>query len=237
MAHHHVVKSTSAAATGESQGVERYLTAIGEQLHGPARARAAVTDELRAGLTDAIAAGRSQGMSAAEASNKAITQLGTPRIIAAAFAGELALRQIRKLLWLLLLTGPLVGIWWFLLFAAPSRNIQPATVVTAIPALPIVAAGAVTAIGVLATTGSLIRWLPESSPRRAALAVGLFGCAILAVDTTMLLILATRVLTGTAGSLSPIVASIAATASIARLPFAASVVLYGVRTHRRMLPK
>lgn len=237
MARHHVVKATPAGAELESQEVEHYLKTLGEQLHGPARARAAVIDEIRAGLDDAIAARTGHGMSAAEASDEAITQLGAPHVIAAAFAGELAIRQTRKILWLLLLTGPLVGIWWFLLLAAPSQNIQPSTVITAIPALPIIVVAAAIAVVVLATTGSLIRWLPESSPRQAALAAGLIGLVVLTVDATMLAILATRILTGTAGSLSPIIAAIAAVASIVRLPFAVSVISHSLRTHQRMLAR
>ncbi|QDZ15921.1 MULTISPECIES: permease prefix domain 1-containing protein [Humibacter] len=228
MARRTVVKSPAEAKL-ESQEVEHYLRTLGGQLRGPARARAAVIDEIRDGLDDAIAAGTSQGMSTAEASEEAIAQLGAPQLVAAAFAGELAIHQSRTILWRLLLTGPLVGIWWFLLLVVPSQHIQPATVISAIPALPVVAPAVMIATGVLATTGSLIRWLPESSPRQAALAASLIGLVTLAVDTTMLVILATRVLNGTAGSLSPIIAGIAAAASIGRFPFAGAAICHSVR--------
>ncbi len=42
---------------------------------------------------------------------------GSPTTVAAAFAGELATRLARRTLWMLPLTGSLVGIWRFLLFA------------------------------------------------------------------------------------------------------------------------
>lgn len=236
MAHRPVMKSTPTEADAESHVVQHYLRSIAKQLHGTARTTAAVIDEIRAGLDEAITARTAQGMSVREASEKAITGLGTPHLIAAAYAGELAIRQTRKTLWLLLLTGPFVGIWWFLLLAAQPGPLQPAIIIKAIPALPVVAAVVVVAAGVLATTGSLIRWLPESSPRQATLTAGLISLGILAVDTSMLAILATCILTGTAGSLSPTLAIIAATASVLRIPFAAAATWRCVRTWRRMPP-
>jgi hypothetical protein len=212
--------------------VERYLVALRQQLHGSSRARAAVIEEIHGGLDDAISATASHEVSARAAAEKAIIQLGTPREVAAAFAGELAIRQARKILWLLLLTGPLVGIWWFLLLAAPFRDIQPASVLAAIPALPVVAAAVALIVVILMTTGTLIRWLPESRPSLAVLAATIVGLVIVAVDSTMLAILATRILTGGAGTLSPTIAIIAAITSIVRLPFAAVAAWQGWRTQR-----
>lgn len=238
MVRRHAVIRAPAEAESGTQAVEHYLRVLGEQLHGPARARAAAIEEIRSGLDDAITARRTcHGTSAAVAAEAAITQLGAPQVVAAAFAGELAVRQTRKVLWVLLLTGPLVGIWWLLLLATQSGAIQPAIVLTAIPALPVVAAVIVIAAIVLATTGSLIRWLPESSPRQAALTAGLIGLGTLAVDTTMLVLLAARILTGTAESLSPTLAVIAATVSVVRIPFAGAVTWLCLRTCQRMAPR
>ncbi len=238
MVRRHDVIRAPAEAGPETQAVEHYLRVLGDQLHGPARARTAAIEEIRSGLDDAITAHRTRhGTSATVAAEAAITQLGAPQVVAAAFAGELAVGQTRKALWILLLTGPLVGIWWLLLLATQSGAIQPAIILTAIPALPVVAAAIVIAAIVLATTGSLIRWLPESSPRQAALTAGLIGLGILAVDTTMLAILAARILTGTAGSLSPTLAIIAATVSVIRIPFAAAVSGRCLRTYLRLPPR
>jgi hypothetical protein len=43
---------------------------------------------------------------------------------------------------------------------------------TALPVLPLIAVGIATAAGTFATTGRLIRWLPEASPHRALTASG-----------------------------------------------------------------
>jgi hypothetical protein len=52
-------------------------------------------------------------------------------------------------------------------------------VLAAIPVIPVIAIAIATAAGTLATTGRLIRWLPEASPQRAL--TGTIAVAVLAL--------------------------------------------------------
>ena len=52
---------------------------------------------------------------------------------------------------------------------APSRPLahRPNRILAAIPVIPLIIVAIATAVGTLATTGRLMRWLPETGPRRA----------------------------------------------------------------------
>ena len=68
------------------------------------------------------------------------------------------------------MTGPLVGVWWLLvLYPTPWRS-GVVALFAAIPVFPLIIAAIATAAGTFATTGRLMRWLPEASPRQALLA-------------------------------------------------------------------
>lgn len=194
------------------------MVSLGSHLSGSGRDRARVLDEIRSGLEEATDDFSSRGMPATAAAQAAVDDLGSPTTVAAAFSGELATRLARRTLWTLLLTGPLVGIWWFLLFAPAPWSPQLGILIAAIPVLPLIAAAIGTAIIAIGTTGSLIRWLPEATPKRALSAAIAVALACILGDLTMLAILALRSATGTAESFPAALAIIAITASAIRLP-------------------
>jgi hypothetical protein len=147
--------------------VDAYLDQVAAGLHGPRRQRKRILAELRDGLGEAIAGRRAGGMASDQAATAAVASFGDPGQVAHAFAGELATGSARRTVIGYVATGPLVGIWWLLLLHADPWRTGLAAFLAAVPVLPVVAVGVATAAGVVATTGRMIRWLPEASPRRA----------------------------------------------------------------------
>lgn len=199
------------------QVLDQYLVSLGSHLSGSRRDHARILDEIRSGLEEATEGRSSRGIAAEAAAQAAIDDLGSPTTIATAFAGELATRLARRTLWTLLFTGPLVGIWWFLLFAPAPWSLQLGILIAAIPVLPLIAAAIGTATIAIGTTGSLIRWLPETTPKRALSAAVAVALACILGDLTMLAILGFRGATGTAESFPPTLAIMAIAASAIRL--------------------
>jgi hypothetical protein len=215
------------AATGTgppaSAALESYLTELAARLHGPRRARAAVLAEIRDGLAEATAHNTAPGVSTAIAAATAVDQFGTPDAVANAFAGELATAYARHTIAAFILSGPLLGVWWLLLLGPRPWRFDLLTVAAAIPPLPMIAVAIATALVTFASTGQLIRWVPETIPTRAVTAVSTVAGCCLAGDLTMLSVLATRVTTAP-GPLSPALAATAATASLVRIAAAARAV-------------
>jgi hypothetical protein len=108
----------------------------------------------------------------------AIAQFGTPRSVADAFGGELATAYARRTIALFIATGPLVGIWWLLLLHPSPWRTGLIAFVAAIPVIPLIVIAISTAGATLATTGRLMRWLPETSPHRALTATIAALCLI-----------------------------------------------------------
>jgi hypothetical protein len=206
-----------------------YLDQVAGGLHGPRRRRARILAELRDGLGEAVTDRLAEGLPPHRAVTAAIAAFGTPGKVAAAFAGETATAYARRTLAGYLATGPLVGIWWLLLLH-PDWAAGPAALVTAIPVLPLVAAGLATAAGTLATTGRLMRWLPETGPRRALAATA--GVASLAAAGD-LLVIAIYLLSGLpAGT----IAAVATTASLLRIGCGPLVLVHANVLRRAMCP-
>lgn len=210
--------------------VEDYLAALAVRLIGPRSTRAAVLEELRGGLHDATSGYATGGASPEAAARSAVAEFGTPEEVATALAEELGTLQARRTVTTLLLTGPLVGLWWLLLLAPSPRWFTPTQVWDAIPALPLVALGTLTGLAVLATTGRLIRWLPASGPHGALAGAEVVALACMAGDLAVLAMLA-----ASPQPLSPALAGIAACASILRLACCAQV-LRRCRRSRRSFP-
>jgi len=171
---------------GQQAGVDAYLGEVGTRLHGPRRRRARILVELRDGLDQAVADQLAAGLPAERAVRVAIARFGAPTAVADAFAAELTIAYARQTLAWFVATGPLVGIWWLLLLhPAPWRHSLIA-LVAAIPVIPLVAAGLAAATTTFATTGRLIRWLPEASGRRAVGAVLAVAGLVITGDVTIL---------------------------------------------------
>jgi len=175
--------------TTEAQ-VSGYLTRVAAELPGPRRHRARILAELRDGLDHAVAAHTRTGLPSDQAVTAALDEFGSPHTVAEAFAPELAIAYARRTVAVFILTGPLVGIWWLLLLRPDPWRTGALALLLAIPVLPLIVAAALTAATTLATTGRLIRWLPETAPDRAILAVGTVAALVLLGDAGIIAVYA-----------------------------------------------
>jgi hypothetical protein len=163
-----------------------YLTDVAARLHGPRHRRARILAELHDGLDEAVADHARDGLAPEQATDAALDGFGTPAEVAAAFAGELAVAYARRTLAWFLVTGPLVGIWWLLLLQPQPWRTGVMALLAAIPVLPLIGVAVATAMGTFATTGRLMRWLPEATPRRALLGAAAVAALALTADTALI---------------------------------------------------
>jgi HAAS len=205
MAGHHV--STAPASTA----VDAYLDDVARRLRGPRRRRDQIIAELSDGLEHAIDHHAAGGLPNHAAVQAAIAEFGTPQQVSAAFTGELATAYARQTIAWFIATGPLIGIWWLLLLRPQPWRTGVLALLVAIPVLPIVAVVIATAAGTFATTGRLIRWLPETGPRCALTATTVIAALVLAADTTIISLYATT------RSVVRVLAVVAIAASLTRI--------------------
>jgi hypothetical protein len=211
MASDRLVTSTG---TRPEDPLATYLSDLAAQLRGPRRGREAILAELGDGLDHATKHHIATGLPPDQAAAAAITRFGSACAVAAAFAGELTTAYARRTIAWFIATGPLVGIWWlFLLRPSPWRT-GVIAFVAAIPVIPLIMAGIATAGGTLATTGRLMRWLPEAGPRRALAATIVIAMLCVIIDLTMITMIMVSaasagplVIIATAASLTRIVCS------------------------------
>jgi roadblock/LC7 domain-containing protein len=166
--------------------IEGYLEELAARLRGPRRRRGLVLAELRDGLDCAIAEQVAAGLPADRAVMAAIRDFGAPEAVAGAFACELATAYARRAVAWYVATGPFVGIWWLLLLQPKPWRTGVAGLIAAIPVIPLIAIAVAVAAGTCATTGRLVRWLPEARPRRAVDATITVAAMALAGDTTVI---------------------------------------------------
>jgi hypothetical protein len=79
-----------------------------------------------------------------------------------------------------------VGIWWLLLLHPSPWRTGLIALLAAIPVIPLIIAAVATVGGTLATTGRLMRWLPETGPRRALAATIAIATLCMIIDLTMI---------------------------------------------------
>ena len=168
------------------EALAAYLSNLAAQLHGPRRRREAILSELRDGLEQATEDRIAAGLPPDRAAAAAISQFGSPCAVADAFAGELATAYARRTIACFVATGPLVGIWWLLLLHPSPWRTGLIAFVTAIPVIPLIIAAIATAGGTLATTGRLMRWLPETGPGGALAATIAVGMLCMIIDLSMI---------------------------------------------------
>ena len=185
MARHRLASDTNMRP---KDALATYLSDVAAQLYGPRRRRATILAELRDGLDQATEDNITAGLTPDQAAAAAITQFGTPRAVGDAFGGELATAYARRTIAWFIATGPLVGIWWLLLVHPSPWRTGLIAFVTAIPVIPLIIVAIATAGGTLATTGRLMRWLPETGPRRALAATIAIAMVCLIIDLTMITI-------------------------------------------------
>jgi hypothetical protein len=215
---------------GAGPAVEGYLAEVTARLPGPARVPAGIVAELRSGLLDAADAHRSAGLPPAQAALAAIREFGDPAQVAAGFGAEIAASQARRVAVALLVTGPLVGLLWIATAVASHPGVRLAlpwqrTGLSAglgvgmnLVAVAVVVTAWAAMLGI-ATTGRLTRWLP-ARPRRASTAAAVAGFGAVTADGLGLALLAAQLATAP-GKLTPVLATAAAAASLARLELAA----------------
>jgi hypothetical protein len=170
--------------------LEAYCQDLAARLHGPRRRREQILAELRDGLDHAVSNHITNGRTDTDAAKAAIAEFGTPTAVADAFAGELATAYARRTIALFVLTGPLVGIWWLLLLQPHPWRTGLVSLILAIPVVPLLPIAVATAATALATTGRLMRWLPEASPQLALTATIAIAGAVLLADLTVLAVYA-----------------------------------------------
>lgn len=181
---------TTQADNRSDGALAAYFADLSARLRGPRQRRAAILAELRDGLDHAIDKHTATGLPADEAAAAAISQFGTPQAIADAFSGELATAHARRTIAWFIATGPMVGIWWLLLLHPSPWRTGLIALVAAIPVLPVIVIAIATAGATVATTGRLMRWLPETGPHRALAAVSLIATLCIVGDLTMITIFA-----------------------------------------------
>jgi hypothetical protein len=219
----------SESALDGDQGAERYLAEVSARLPGPVRAHAGIVAELRAGLLDAADSHRSAGLPAELAAQAAIREFGDPGQVADGFRAEIAAGHARRVAFVLLVTGPLVGLLWIATAAASHLAIRvgalwPWTSGPAGPGVGLqlvavaVAVTAWSAVLSIAATGRISRWLP-AMPSRAPTAAAVAGYSAVGADALGLALLAAVLAVGH-GQLAPLPAAAAVIASLVRLVLA-----------------
>jgi hypothetical protein len=179
---------TTKASTHAQARVDAYLGELAHLLRGPRRRRAQILAELRDGLDHAIADHTAGGRTEGQAVASAIHRSGTPQAVADAFAGELATAHARHTIAWYIATGPLVGVWWLLLLQPHPWRTGLLALLAAIPVIPLIAIAIASAAGTFATTGRLIRWLPEASPDRALTATIAIAALATAGDLAVIIL-------------------------------------------------
>jgi hypothetical protein len=175
----------TASADAESK-LATYLGDLARYLYGPRRRREAILAELRDGLDEATADHTDAGLPADRAADAAIAEFGGAQAVADSFAGELSTAYARRTIAWFIATGPLVGIWWLLLLQPQPWRTGLIGLLIAISVVPLIAIAVATAAATLATTGRLMRWLPESSPHRAIRATIAVAAICLVADVTVI---------------------------------------------------
>jgi hypothetical protein len=219
---------TADATTRNDVRLAAYLADLAARLRGPRHRRQAILAELSDGLDQAAQDHRAAGLTPEQAATAAIAQFGTPQAVADAFGNELAIAYARRTIVWFIATGPLVGIWWLLLLHPDPWRTGVIALLADIPVIPLIAIAIVTAGGTFATTGRLMRWLPQTGPHRALAATITIAalCIIgdLTVITTMFL---------ASGTPTRPLGLVAIAASLTRIACSITVVRHATRMRKR----
>jgi hypothetical protein len=217
----------TAEADAGDETLAAYLTDVAARLHGPRRRRTAILAELSDGLHHAAHDHRAAGQAPERAATTAIARFGTPQAVADAFAGELATAYARRTIIWFIATGPSVGVWWLLLLHPTPWRTGLVALLTAIPVIPLIAVAIATAAGIVATTGRLMRWLPETSPRRALAATIAVATLCLISDLTIITMFVTS------GMPPRALGAVSIAASLTRVFCGITTVRHAARMRRR----
>ncbi|MFI2371608.1 permease prefix domain 1-containing protein [Streptomyces sp. NPDC018833] len=151
-------------AAGRQAGpVEDYVAALTAALHGPARPKARMIEEIRDGLEDTVAAYAGEGMPRERAARHAVREFGTPNELVPSCQRELTLAQARHTARAVTLTAPFLITCWYMVSSADHGQdwlVPRMAQLLAVHLAGIAAAAALLAAAALAATGTLARWLP-----------------------------------------------------------------------------
>ena len=205
--------------------IDAYVEQVAAGLPGPARDRKDMMAELRSGLLDALDAHRRDGLSDDAAAAAATAEFGEPRVIAATFRSELAVRLARGCALTLARTGPVVGLLWTaaamashigIRHALPWETAAPAgsaaVVRLLLVALLMTVGSAVVTVAVTGRLAARRTYRSRIAPATAAVS----GYGAVTVDVALFTLLATQ-LASAPGGLAPLPVACAAAASLARL--------------------
>ncbi|MDX2847647.1 permease prefix domain 1-containing protein [Streptomyces sp. PA03-3a] len=164
------------AAGRQADPVEDYVTALTAALHGPARIKARMIEEIGGGLADTVAAYTHAGTAHPRAAHLAVEEFGTVDEIAPGCQRELTVAQARHTARAVALTAPFLVTCWYL--ARTTGQDQPwdlprVAQLLAVHLAGVAGAAALLAAAALAVTGTLARRLPV--PHRLPLAVAWTG--------------------------------------------------------------
>ncbi|MFH8573033.1 permease prefix domain 1-containing protein [Streptomyces sp. NPDC017993] len=181
-------------ATGRQPDlIEEYVAALTAALHGPARAKSRMIEEIRDGLADTVAAHTSEGMPYQLAAHQAVREFGTIDELVPSCQRELTIAQARHTARAVALTAPFVIACWYLAWAGNHHD-QPGLLPRTAQLLAVHLAGVATVAALLAAvtlaaTGAFARWLP--TPHRLPLVVAWAGTTASAAMAVTTLALAT----------------------------------------------
>ncbi|MFD3531168.1 permease prefix domain 1-containing protein [Streptomyces sp. NPDC058664] len=164
-------------ATGQdTDPVREYVADLTAALHGPARAKARLVEEIRGGLLDTVDAHVDRGLPHHHAVREAVREFGTADELVPSCQRELTLAQARHTARSLALTAPFLIACWYLAGASGQdrSGLVPRTAqLLAVNAAGVALATTLLAAAALAATGTLGRRLP--TPRRLPLVVAWTG--------------------------------------------------------------
>jgi hypothetical protein len=215
------------AISRRADPVEDYAAALAAALHGPARVKARMVEEIRDGLTDAVAAHTREGLPYQRAADQAVREFGTTDELVPSCQRELTIIQTRRTARVLALTVPFLIACRHLIWTADHDQDWQLRLL-AVHLAGVAATAALLAAATLAVTGTLARWLP--TPHRLPLVVAWTGTTtgVAMAIATLALAIASALATDwplmalagalTAGSHAVVAASARACRQCARLP-------------------
>ncbi|MGP3939645.1 permease prefix domain 1-containing protein [Streptomyces sp. 6N106] len=167
---------TVSAHPAEADPVEEYIADLTALLHGPARAKERMIEEIRDGLTETVATHARGGSAPDRAADDAVREFGTPKELAPVCQRELTIAQARHTAWAVALTAPFLTACRYLTSSTAHGQdglVPRAAQLLATQLAAVVGAIALLAALALAVTGTLARRLP--TPHRLPLAIAWVG--------------------------------------------------------------
>jgi hypothetical protein len=184
------VNTLDRAAGHPAESIDDYIASLAATLHGPARAKARLIEEMRDGLVDTVAAHTHEGLSHQGAVREAVREFGSPDELAPSCQRELTIAQTRHTARSLVLTAPFLIACWHLIWTTDhyqERRLAQAAELLAMNLAGVAAVAALCATVALVATGTLARRL--RTPHRLPLVVAWTGTAasVAIVITTLAL--------------------------------------------------